>query len=141
VKSVRVVLDTNVVVSALVFRGGPTGRIRRGWQEGRFIPLASTATAGELLRVLAYPRFRLSAEAQGELVADYMPWVRVVRIPAPPPAVPACRDPFDLPFLHLAVAGKAAALVSGDRALLELAGRLGACAILGVDEFCGRHLG
>jgi putative PIN family toxin of toxin-antitoxin system len=140
-RPVRVVLDTNVVVSALVFRGGPTGRIRRGWQDGRFVPLASTATAGELLRVLAYARFSLAAEAQAELLADYMPWVQVVRIPDPPPAVPACRDPFDLPFLHLAVAGKAAVLVSGDRALLELAGRSGICAVPGVDEFCRRHLG
>jgi predicted nucleic acid-binding protein len=44
-----------------------------------------------------------------------------VRIPEPPPAVPRCRDPLDLPFLHLAVAGKADALVSGDGDVLALA--------------------
>ena len=56
----RVVLDTHVVLSALLFGGGPAGRVRAGWQEGRFVPLVSTATAQELVRVLAYPKFRLS---------------------------------------------------------------------------------
>jgi predicted nucleic acid-binding protein len=49
----RVVLDTNVVLSALLFRGGPTARLRDAWQNGRFVPLASTITADELVRVLA----------------------------------------------------------------------------------------
>jgi uncharacterized protein len=136
----RVVLDTNVVLSALLFGGGPAARVRVGWQSGRFVPLASTATAHELVRVLAYPKFRLSPAEQEELLADVMPWVQVVRIPDPPPAVPPCRDPFDLPFLHLAVAGRARALVSGDRDLLGLAGTRGLCAVLGVEEFCRQYL-
>jgi len=137
----RVVLDTNVVLSALVFRGGPAGRVRAGWQSGRFVPLASTATAQELMRVLGYPKFRLSADEQEELLADVMPWVEVVRIPDPPPATPACRDPFDRPFLHLALAGRAQALVSGDRDLLALAGSPGLCPVLGIDAFCRQFLG
>lgn len=116
----RVVFDTNVVLSALVF-GGAIGRLRLAWQAGACIPLASAATAHELMRVLAYPKFRLDAAAQEELLADYLPYAEVIRIADPPPAVPACRDPFDLPFLHLAVAGKAHALVSGDGDLLALA--------------------
>jgi putative PIN family toxin of toxin-antitoxin system len=136
----RVVLDTNVVLSALLFGGGPVARIRTGWQAGSFVPLASKATAGELVRVLAYPKFGLAATEQTELLADYLPWVQAVHVPDPPPAVPACRDPFDAPFLHLAVAGKAKALVSGDRALLALAGAPGLCAVLTVEAFCGRHL-
>jgi putative PIN family toxin of toxin-antitoxin system len=105
------------------------------------VPLASTATAQELVRVLGYPKFQLSADEQDELLADFMPWVEVVRIADPPPAVPACRDPFDLPFLHLAVAGRARAIVSGDRDLLALAGTSGPCPILGVDAFCCKFLG
>jgi putative PIN family toxin of toxin-antitoxin system len=136
-----VVLDTNVVLSALLFGGGAVARIRTGWQSGRLLPLASTAAAQELVRVLAYPKFGLAAAEPMELLADYMPWVHVVAIPAPPPSVPHCRDPFDLPFLHLAVAGKARALVSGDRDLLELAGARGLCPILSVDAFCRLHLG
>lgn len=136
----RVVLDTNVVLSALLFGGGPAARVRAGWQSGRFVPLASTATAQELVRVLGYSKFRLSAGEQQELLADLLPWVEVVRMPDPPPAVPACRDPFDLPFLHLAVAGRARALVSGDRDLLALAGSAGLCPVLGIDAFCRQFL-
>ncbi|MFO1219999.1 MAG: putative toxin-antitoxin system toxin component, PIN family [Burkholderiaceae bacterium] len=136
----RVVLDTNVVLSALLFRSGPAARVRVGWQSGRFVPLASTATAQELVRVLAYPKFKLSAAEQEDLLADVVPWMQVVRIGAPP-RVPPCRDPFDVPFLQLAVAGKAKALVSGDRDLLALAGTPGLCAVLSVDAFCRRFLG
>jgi putative PIN family toxin of toxin-antitoxin system len=137
----RVVLDTNVVLSALLFGGGPAGRVRAGWQSGRFVPLASTATAQELVRVLGYPKFGLSPAEQEELLADLMPWVEVVRIPVPPPPVPACRDPFDLPFLHLAITGKARVLVSGDRDLLALDGSPRLCAVLSVDAFCHQFIG
>lgn len=136
----RVVLDTNVVLSALVFPGASAARIRDGWQGGRFVPLASTATAQELVRALAYPKFRLSVAEQQDLLADYLPWVQVVRIPEPPPPVPPCPAPFDTPFLHLAVIGKARALVSGDRDLLALAGVQGLRPVLTVDAFCRKYL-
>lgn len=119
----RVVLDTNAVLSALVFGGNTAARLRQAWQHHRFVPLASTATVQELIRVLAYPKFRLDAAEQHELLADYLPWVSSVHIPRPAPAIPACRDPFDIPFLHLAAAGRADALVSGDKDLLSLAGQ------------------
>lgn len=137
----RVVLDTNVVLSALLFSGGPAARVRAGWQSGRFVPLASTVTVAELVRVLRYPTFRLSAEEQEELLADFVPWVEAVQVPDPPPAVPACRDPFDLPFLHLAVAGRARVIVSGDRDVLALGGSPGLCPVLGVEAFCRAVLG
>ena len=122
-KPARVVLDTNVVLSALVFGGDVPSRLRHAWRSGGCQALLSTATAQELIRVLAYPKFRLSAEDQHELLADYLPYAMTVRIPQPPPAVPPCRDPFDLPFLQLAAAGKASALITGDKDLLALAGQ------------------
>lgn len=117
----RVVLDTNAVVSALLFGQGPAAALRRMWLEGRIQPLVSGATVAELIRVLAYPKFRLSTQDQEELLGDYLPVTTVVRIPDPPPSVPRCRDPHDLPFLHLAAAGKADAIVTGDADLLALA--------------------
>lgn len=132
----RVVLDTNVVLSALLFGGGPTAQLRAAWMSGRFIPLASPATAQELVRVLAYPKFKLTASEQQDLLADYLPWTQVVRTPGPPPATPRCRDPFDLPFLQLAITGKADALVSGDKDLLALAGTRGLCRVVSVGAFC-----
>ena len=130
----RVVLDTNVVLSALVFGGGAAGRLRTAWQSGAFAPLVSTATAHELVRVLAYPKFRLSAADREELLGDYLPYTTTVRIPSSPPNVPECRDPFDVMFLELAVVGKARMLITGDRDLLALAGQT-KFAILALEAF------
>ena len=140
--AVRVVLDTNVVLSALVFRAGAAGQVRQAWQRGLVLPLASTATAQELVRVLAYAKFRLSKAEQDELLADYLPYAETVRIPQPPPTVPDCRDVLDLPFMHLAMEGKAQVLVSGDRDLLAIAAefeRTSACPIVSLEVFCKMH--
>ncbi|MCX7232394.1 MAG: putative toxin-antitoxin system toxin component, PIN family [Burkholderiales bacterium] len=117
----RVVLDTNVVLSALVFGGGQAGQLRRAWQAGAFVPLVSAVTVQELVRVLAYPKFALARAEQDELLADFLPYAQTVRMPQPPPPVPDCRDPLDVPFLQLAVAGQAQRLVSGDKDLLAVA--------------------
>lgn len=128
------VLDTNSVLSALVFPRGRLVPLREAWQHGRFEPLVSKATVAELVRVLAYPKFRLDPGQQRELLADYVPYATAVAMPAKAPRTPGCRDPYDVPFLQLAVAGKADSLVSGDRDLLSLAGKL-ACAIVTPEKF------
>lgn len=130
----RVVIDTNLVLSALVFAQGRLSPLRHAWQGTHCQPLVSSATAAELIRVLAYPKFKLTAAEQQELLADYLPYCTTVRMPAKLPRTPACRDPFDLPFLQLAVAGKAAYLVTGDHDLLSLAGRF-VCPIITADQF------
>lgn len=138
----RAVLDTNVVLSALVFAGGVAGRVRRAWHAGEVLPLVSAATVQELVRVLAYPKFRLTPIEQNELLADYLPYTEAVRVPEPPPVVPACRDAQDAPFLQLAVAGKAQLLVSGDRDLLAIAAefeRASGCPIVTLEAF-SQHL-
>ena len=135
----RVVLDTNVVVSALVFRSGLAGQVRQAWHRSGVLPLASAVTVQELVRVLAYPKFRLSQAEQDELLADYLPYAQTVRIPKPPPTVLNCRDPLDLPFMHLAVAGKAKVLVTGDLDLLAIASEFeqaNGCPMVTVDAFC-----
>ena len=130
----RVVIDTNLVLSALVFAQGRLSPLRLAWQGAHCQPLLSSVTAAELIRVLAYPKFKLSTEDQQELLADYLPYCTTVRMPAKLPATPDCRDKFDLPFLQLAVAGKADYLVSGDQDLLSLAGQL-ACPIITAEQF------
>lgn len=117
----RWVLDTNVVLSALIRPGGVSGRLRLAWQSQRFVPLISRPTATELIRVLAYPKFKLPPEEQHDLLADYLPWAETFRVPDPPPRTPVCRDPHDVPFLQLALAAKADALITGDADLLVLA--------------------
>ncbi|MEO6623401.1 MAG: PIN domain-containing protein, partial [Nitrospirales bacterium] len=58
----RVVLDTNVVVSALLFRSGRLAWLREAWTSGRVVPVLGRETLAELMRVLAYPQFGLDAE-------------------------------------------------------------------------------
>lgn len=116
----RAVLDTNIVVSALLFAHGKLAPIRLAWQENAFAPLASAATTEELIRVLSYPKFKLTAEERDELLGDYLPYCTTVRMAASAPKVPSCRDPWDLPFLQLAAYAKADFLVSGDRDLLNI---------------------
>ena len=130
----RAVLDTNSVLSALVFSGGRLARLRGAWHQARFVPLVSKATVAELVRVLAYPKFGLAPEQQRELLSDYLPYAVTVRLPAKPPRTPDCRDPADRPFLELAVVGKADFLVSGDRDLLSIKGRF-ACPIVTPQGF------
>lgn len=69
----RVVLDPNVVLSALLFASGCLAWLRRAWQHGRMQPLVCRETAAELLRVLAYPKFKLSRPEQEQLLADLLP--------------------------------------------------------------------
>ena len=136
-KPPRVVLDTNLVLSALVVSGGFTSVLREGWQRQAFIPLASRETTGDLIRVLGYPKFGLDAREQEDLLADYLPFCAAVRIPVPPPPTPTCRDPFDVPFLELAIVGDADFLVTGDQDLLGLSGEFPR-PIVEADEFAAR---
>ena len=116
-----VVLDTSLVLSALVFANGRLAALRSAWHRGQCIPLLSPATASELMRVLNYPKFKLGAADREELLADYLPYCRSARIPARLPKLPRCRDANDQMFIELAAAGKADFLVTGDKDLLVLA--------------------
>ena len=116
----RVVLDTNLVLSALVFPAGKVAYLRELWQQQQFLPLVSQPTLAELIRALGYPKFRLTLAEQGELLADYLPFCTTIAIPNPPHPVPVCRDPADVPFFQLVVTGQADALVTGDQDLLAL---------------------
>lgn len=129
----RVVIDTNLVVSALFFGGDATALLREGWQSRQFIPLASTETIGELIRVLAYPKFGLNSREQEDLLSDYLPFCMTVSIPNPPPPTPVCRDPFDTPFLELAIVGEADFLVTGDQDLVSLSAE-SSCPIIEIDQ-------
>jgi putative PIN family toxin of toxin-antitoxin system len=130
----RVVLDTHVVVSGLVFPKGRLAALRYAWHGRRSQPLVSPVTAGELMRALGYPKFGLSADEQRELLADYLPYCTTVRMPRKPPKTPACRDPFDVAFLQLAIVGKAECIVTGDRHLLALAGQFD-CPIVTAEQW------
>ncbi len=120
----RAVFDTNIVLSALVFGGG-LAWLRGAWAQGAVIPVVCRETAAELLRAIAYPKFKLTPSERELLLAEYLPFAEAARLSQPLPALPlACRDRFDTVFIQLALSAKVDCLVSGDndlRALCDVA--------------------
>jgi len=116
--SPRVVLDTNVLISALLFRGLP-GRLVPMWQEREIVLLVSPEILKEYIKVLSYPKFGLDEEEiKAILREEVLPFVEPVR---PGTRIEIIKeDPSDDKFLSLAVDGNAEFLVSGDRHLLGI---------------------
>ncbi len=122
-RPLRVVCDTNVVVSALVFRAGRLGWLREAWRTRTLVPLVSRETLAELVRVFGYPKLRLEAEETKGLLAQYMEHAETLERVRAVAGIPQCRDPDDRAFLRLAYAARADALVTGDADLLSIAAR------------------
>lgn len=114
---VRTVLDTNVVLSGLLFPGSIPAQAVLKAQAGAV--LASDAMRIELLEVFSRPRFDRFAlrEDRLQLASAFIFATEEVRITVP---IRACRDPRDDKFLEAAIHGKADAIISGDRDLLAL---------------------
>ena len=117
----RVVFDTNTVISALAFAVGRLAWLRAHWRERRSDPLVSQGTAAELKWVLGYRKLKLSPEYQIELLGDYLSYCEIIGVTEDCPI--RCRDVKDQLFLDLAQSGKADLLVTGDDDLLALAGQ------------------
>jgi putative PIN family toxin of toxin-antitoxin system len=131
---IRAVLDTNVLLSALLF-GGRLEGLRRAWRAGRLRLVLSRETVEELLRVMAYPKFRLTrAEITFLFETELLPFAEVVDVPASAGKRGWSRDPEDDKFIRCAKAGKCDRLVSGDDDLLSLR-RVGKLAILSPAAF------
>jgi putative PIN family toxin of toxin-antitoxin system len=115
---VRVVLDTNAVISALLF-SGISSKLVSLWQKGLITPLLSREVANEYLRVLGYPKFELSEGEIRELIQEeILPYAEVVKPKRRLRVVH--RDPSDNKFIECPVAGKARVIISGDKDLLSL---------------------
>jgi putative PIN family toxin of toxin-antitoxin system len=118
---VRVVLDANVLVSAVISKAGPPREIVMAWVDGRFELIASPALLDELRDVLARPRFRrwVSVATATEFIDGLGEDALLVD---DPPALPGLSpDPDDDYLIALARGAHADYLVSGDRHLLGLA--------------------
>jgi putative PIN family toxin of toxin-antitoxin system len=117
-KIIRVVLDTNVLISALLFEG-ELSRIVGLWQKGRIVPVVSRETFDELRTVLEYPKFSLSrAEIKSLIECEILPFFEVVTVSKPVKGV--CRDPEDDKFISCAISAGADCIVTGDKDLLDL---------------------
>jgi putative PIN family toxin of toxin-antitoxin system len=114
----RVVLDTNVLVSALLFRG-PVSKLVDLWKTGRIKPVVSLATFQELKKVLTYPKFALTPdEILFLLEEEVLPYFEVINVPQEVKGI--CRDPRDHIFLSCASAAGTDFLITGDEDLLTL---------------------
>lgn len=129
----RVVLDTAIVVSALVFGGGAPSVLREAWQRGRCKPMVCKATLLDLQDKLARPQLGFSRAEQSALLNEYLPYTGKVRVPEAEEGL-AEGAPMALALARLAMAGKAHALVSGDSELLSLQGSF-VCPVLTLDDF------
>ena len=132
----KVVLDTNVLISGIFFSGIPS-RILAAWADGRFELLASVEILTEYHRVAE----RLHAQFPSVDIKPVLDLVtRETRIvePAPVPLT-ACDDADDLKFLACALSGRADCIVTGNRALRRASGFQG-IEVLTPREFSQRHL-
>lgn len=113
----RIIIDTNVLVSG-VFFGGPPYDILEAWRDGKLILLISPAIFEEYNRVMEELASNFP-EIQIESLLNYL--VVHSELVLPPPLDPVIHDdPSDDKFLECGVAGKAAYIVTGDKHLLKL---------------------
>lgn len=122
-QALKVVFDTNVVISATLFRSGVLSPLRTAWRTGAIVSIISKETSAELLRVLAYKKFKLAQDDMARVLALYLPHAKLHSIDHSSPQmhrIPICRDPRDQIFLELAQSSQADLLVTGDEDLLCL---------------------
>jgi putative PIN family toxin of toxin-antitoxin system len=117
----RVVLDTNVIVSATLAKGGNEHRVLRAWERGRFDLVFSPAMLEELGRAIMYVRLRKYRwMSDAEVISLVEALAHGSELVPGTVAVTASRDPDDDKFLGAAIEGQAEYLVTGDRDLLDL---------------------
>ena len=123
----RAVLDTNVIVSATLIRGGNEDKILRAWLRGEFSLVVSRPIIDEYARTLAYERIRKMQWMSDQEVVQLLEGLAEASIVVPGRVRVrgASRDPDDDKFLEAAVALKAEVVISGDKALLRVGEYMG----------------
>ena len=114
----KVVLDTNILVSALLFKG-ELAAIVDLWERGKIMPVLSKETFAEFKTVLEYPKFSLTVQEIKVIVEEEMlPYFEVIEVAANIRGI--CRDADDDKFIACAVSASADFIVTGDRDLLDM---------------------
>lgn len=134
----RLVLDTNVLVSALLSATSLPAHLVTLWRAGRFDLVTATAQVDEIRRVLRYPKLqaRFSPAVAGRLINDLRALATVL-VELPP--VEASPDPDDNFLLAIAKAGAADFLVTGDKRDLLAMGVHEGTKIIAVRDFLTLH--
>ena len=138
----RVILDTHVLLGALISPHGAPDLIYRAWRAAKFELVTSTTQLDELRRASRYPKLKniLPAHRVGTMVNN-MQRALVLDVLPPFSAKQDLQGPNDACLLAMAQASEANYLVTGDRraGLLQF-GKLGATCILGPAAFCAEVL-
>lgn len=138
----RVILDTKVLLGALISPHGPPDAIYRAWRAVRFELVTSAAQLDELRRVSRYPKLKsiLPAHRVGTMVNNMHRAIVLSQLPPLPEGIDA-DDPDDAFLLAMAWGGEADYLVTGDRrAGLLQRGRMGRTRIVTPVHFCAETL-
>jgi hypothetical protein len=118
---ITAVLDTNVIVSAVLIRGGVEDRVLRAWFADQYRLVLSAPILEEVQRVLQYPRIRahrwMSDEETARLLEQFAELSILVEGSR---RLRVCRDPADDKFVVAALEGQANYIVTGDADLLDL---------------------
>jgi uncharacterized protein len=117
VASRRAIFDTNILISGYLWKGVARQALEKV-RGNDWIHLVSRDTLDELIRVLAYSKFNLTAAEIDPIVQDLLGISEFVNVKSRVEIVSA--DPTDNIFLGLALDGKANVIVSGDHHLLDL---------------------
>ena len=136
----RLVVDTNILVSALLAASSLPAQLIVLWRAGRFELLTAAKQLDELMRVTRYPkiRARLAPALAGRLVNDLRGLAVMVEVL---PQVDISPDPDDNYLLALAAAGAADFLVTGDKRDLLGLGIYQGTRIITVRDFLSMHGG
>jgi uncharacterized protein len=117
----RVVVDTGILVSALIRPQGTIGDVLHALRDGRFMAIYSTPMMLEVTEVLSRPKIQEKYHVQPDDITALINLIRLRgELVIPKQAITACRDPKDNKFLETALVGKADAIVTGDDDLLVL---------------------
>jgi putative PIN family toxin of toxin-antitoxin system len=119
VTALRVVLDTNLLVSYLLTQGMTISRIIDSWENGDIAVLCSPAIFEELVEVVQRPRLRQHMTASPQALIDLL-LAEAIQTPGKLTMAGANRDPKDDKFLECALEGEADYIVTGDEDLLTL---------------------
>lgn len=133
---VRVVIDTNVLVSSLVSAEGAPRQLLDGWLDNRFTLVTSLYLIEELIHVLTYPRIAQRLCVAEEELITILTALRTCAhiVPGKLELPGVTRDPKDDWLIACAVEGEADYIVSGDEDLLAL-GEYGSIRIVTPRQF------
>ena len=132
----RIVLDTNVLISGIFF-SGPPSRILKAWRNQVFQLALSKEILDEYQRVAENLSFKFPGVDISriiDLITIHGQFVNTEDFD-----ISICEDPDDNKFVECALAGKCKIIVSGDKHLLKLTGHKG-ITVLNPRDFANRYL-